>query len=69
MRVMLILTLLLPLQPSLQDQCMDPSYAHLHPTVCEGYGGNGFGAGGDSPQSGGGGGRGLIGGILHGLGL
>ena len=61
----------IPLQPSLDDQCQNYTYAKLHPTICGPSGGNGFGMGGSTQQQqgGGGGGGGLISGVLKGLGL
>lgn len=68
----------LPLQPALDDQCADPTYARLHKMICDDYssGGTGFGVGGTVTSGGGGSGGGgllggipIVGGLLKGLGL
>lgn len=60
--LVVIMLVFLPLQPALDDQCQDYTYAKLHPTICPNAGGNGFGIGG---SVGGGGGGSFLGGLLH----
>jgi hypothetical protein len=47
-------------QPSLDDQCADPSYAKLHPTICADSGVP-FLLGGGTPTGGGGSSGGILG--------
>lgn len=60
--------LVIALTPVQDQQCLDPSWAKLHPEIC--YGGP-FGIGGGAAPGGGGGGGllGTIGKVLGGLGL
>lgn len=61
----------LPADPSLDEQCAQPSYAKLHPTICDNGSGAPFLLGGGQGGGGAGGGGilGTIGSILGHLGL